>query len=274
MKLLNFCPSCTNCRSAKLSLSFSIYLPLFIYRCIYLSVYLSAPILNTLDWSITTELLNEESRRHSLRRGSLENILQDRNGKFIFLGACISVGYGALCAEGLVQQSSFCREEFIAAAPFTSSPFCLSFSFKMVSVRPQCIFLTHPTFPLHPTWIKMYQALWVADCGQHTLHSLTPSRPPLTHTYTPSILYLCLPLSFSIHLSLFISLRLSAPPSLFFYHLQAKIGPAAFLWAFCPCSGRRLAHRGSCYNFHFLAVFFFFFFLHGTEKGILSCSPV
>lgn len=49
----------------------------------------------------------------------------------------------------------------------------------------------------------------------------------------------------------------SVLPSLFFYHLQTEIGAAAaFLWAFCPCSGRRLAHRGSCYNFHFLNFFF------------------
>ncbi|KAM7375868.1 hypothetical protein PAMP_005634 [Pampus punctatissimus] len=29
-----------------------------------------------------------------------ENILQGRNGKFILLGTCISVGCGALCTEG------------------------------------------------------------------------------------------------------------------------------------------------------------------------------
>lgn len=59
---------------------------------------------------------------------------------------------------------------------------------------------------------------------------------------------------------LFSSFRLCFPPpsSLSFYHLYAQIGPAALLWAFCPCSGRRLAHRGSCYNFHFLNVFLFF----------------
>lgn len=55
--------------------------------------------------------------------------------------------------------------------------------------------------------------------------------------------------------------------------MEAKIGPAAFLWPFCPCSGRRLAHRGSCYNFHFLNIFFFFF-LHGTKKDILSRCAV
>lgn len=42
--------------------------------------------------------------------------------------------------------------------------------------------------------------------------------------------------------------------------MAAKIDPAAFLWPFCPCSGRRLAHRGSCYSFHFLNIFFFLFF--------------
>lgn len=42
--------------------------------------------------------------------------------------------------------------------------------------------------------------------------------------------------------------------------MQGKTGPAASLWAFCPCSGRRLAHRGSCYNFHFLNIFLPFFF--------------
>lgn len=66
---------------------------------------------------------------------------------------------------------------------------------------------------------------------------------------------------------------LSSPLSVFLYHLQTKIGLAAFLWAFCPCSGRRLAHRGSCYNFHFLNVFLFFF-LHGTKTCILSRSAV
>lgn len=38
-----------------------------------------------------------------------------------------------------------------------------------------------------------------------------------------------------------------------------KKKPAAFPWPFCPRSGRRLAHRGSCYNFHFLNIFLSFF---------------
>lgn len=37
--------------------------------------------------------------------------------------------------------------------------------------------------------------------------------------------------------------------------MKAKIDPAAFLWPFCPRLGRRLAHRGSCYRFHFLNIF-------------------
>lgn len=69
------------------------------------------------------------------------------------------------------------------------------------------------------------------------------------------------------------SVLLSSPPSLFLHHLQAKIGPAAFLWAFCPCSGRRLAHRGSCYNFHFLTVFLLFFSAWNPEGYfVLLCS--
>lgn len=48
------------------------------------------------------------------------------------------------------------------------------------------------------------------------------------------------------------------PPHCFSHPMEAKIGPAAFLWPFCPCSGRRLAHRGSCYNFHFLNISLFF----------------
>lgn len=67
---------------------------------------------------------------------------------------------------------------------------------------------------------------------------------------------------------------LSSPLSLFLYHLQTKIGLAAFLCAFCPCLGRRLAHRGSCYNFHFLNVFLFFFFSAWNQEGyfIPLCS--
>lgn len=48
-------------------------------------------------------------------------------------------------------------------------------------------------------------------------------------------------------------------PRCFSHHMKAKIGPAAFPRPFCPCSGRRLAHRGSCYSFHFLNIFLFFF---------------
>lgn len=63
-------------------------------------------------------------------------------------------------------------------------------------------------------------------------------------------------------------------PSLFFYHLQAKMGPAAaFLWAFCPCSGRRLALRGSCYNFHFLNIFLSFFFFSAWKPRRVFYPP-
>lgn len=60
----------------------------------------------------------------------------------------------------------------------------------------------------------------------------------------------------SSHIFNFLPPLLSPPSSSLIS--QANIGPAAFLWAFCPCSGRRLAHSGSCYNFHFLNIFLFF----------------
>lgn len=59
---------------------------------------------------------------------------------------------------------------------------------------------------------------------------------------------------------------------------RLKKTAAAFPRPFCPRSGRRLAHRGSCYNFHFLNIFLSFspparppspallFFLCGKKK--------
>lgn len=147
-----------------------------------------------------------------------------RNGKFILLGAWISVGRGALCIEE-------CRN-----APVSG-----------VSGVHHCSPLAS-TPPLPP----------LSSCeGITTVHP----RFILKSQNASHILISCL-----------LFLPLPRPPC-FSHHMEAKIGPAAFLWPFCPCSGRRLAHRGSCYNFHFLKISLFFP-LCGTKTGTLSVSAV